>query len=270
MGRCGKECMKSGGRTIVGGSYKSALSLSLCAALCCSDNIFKAHHVYDTCNRELIKSFALRDKPTLAGLAKLLSSEIRKFICLPQRIEVDLHCWNSFAQWILVRVRCKSSADTERDGQIEKERKGEKRGGRVSMLFWPTYRIVWATTKINDANCCSNNCAPCFLPATHTHTHRILSFLSLKSTQLQTHTHAELPRECNSCGSLYFTSIFSRAQLATSALFCRHFVRFLSASCAGLRVCVCVCVIFLLCCFSVSRASNNSLNSGPPQLFGHK
>lgn len=59
--------MKSGGRTIVGGSYKSALSVSLCS-LCCSDNIFKAHHVYDTCNRELIKSFALRDKPTLAGL----------------------------------------------------------------------------------------------------------------------------------------------------------------------------------------------------------
>lgn len=87
----GKECMKSGGRTIVDGSYKSALSLSLCS-LCCADNIFKAHHVYDTCNRELIKSFALRDKPTLAGLAKLLSSEIRKFICLPQRIEVDLHC----------------------------------------------------------------------------------------------------------------------------------------------------------------------------------
>lgn len=104
-----------------------------------TNTIEREHHVHDTCNRELIKSL-LRDKPTLAGLENYLqspvvSSVIRKFICLPQRNEVHLELLKFFCS----AKTCTSSfqirmSHTHAHTETERERTDKERQA-VSMLF---------------------------------------------------------------------------------------------------------------------------------------
>lgn len=116
------------------------------------------------------------------------------------------------------------------------------------MLFAPTYRVVWAATKINDANCCSNNSAPCFLPATHTHTHthRILCHFFRSNPLNFKHTHSHM-QSCRENATLAVHCTLRAFLAALSSRLPRCFAAILLGFCQPavlVYVCVYVCVSF--------------------------